>query len=159
MSLYELVVRVLMARLESKPSSGKNFEQVDSAFKLLKTLVEETSMEALSGPQKEILKFQVEQVHNTYFKELKLSHQYVPPKVLPSLMVLAIECKPAKESMVADGALSSFLSVLDLFHVLSIVPEWSSTVAQVVFYFNEFPLNHSYRLYSPRSCIPPTEPS
>ena len=74
-------------------------------------------------------------------------------------MVLAIECKPAKESMVADGALSSFLSVLDLFHVLSIVPEWSSTVAQVVFYLNEFPLNHSYRLYSPRSCIPPTEPS
>ena len=62
MSLYELVVRVLMARLESKPSSGKSFEQVDSAFKLLKTLVEETSMEALSGPQKEILKFQVEQV-------------------------------------------------------------------------------------------------
>ena len=61
-SLYELVVRVLMARLESKPSSGKNFEQVDSAFTLLKTLVEETSMEALSGPQKEILKFQVEQV-------------------------------------------------------------------------------------------------
>ena len=74
-------------------------------------------------------------------------------------MVLAIECKPAKESMVADGALSSFLSVLDLFHVLSTVPEWSSTVAQVLFYFNEFPLNHSYRLYSPRSCIPPTEPS
>ena len=61
-SLYELVVRVLMARLESKPSSGRSFEQVDSAFKLLKTLVEETSMEALSGPQKEILKFQVEQV-------------------------------------------------------------------------------------------------
>ena len=62
MSLYELVVRVLMARLESKPCSGRSFEQVDSAFKLLKTLVEETSMEALSGPQKEILKFQVEQV-------------------------------------------------------------------------------------------------
>jgi len=112
-SLYELVVRVLMARLESKPSSGRSFEQVESAFKLLKTLVEETSMEALSGPQKEILKFQVEQV-------------------LPSLMVLAIECKPAKESMVADGALSSFLSVLDIFHVLSTVPEWSSTVAQAV---------------------------
>ena len=53
-------------------------------------------------------------------------------------MVLAIECKPAKESMVADGALSSFLSVLDIFHVLSTVPEWSSTVAQVVFYFHEF---------------------
>ena len=52
-------------------------------------------------------------------------------------MVLAIECKPAKESMVADGALSSFLSVLDLFHVLSTVPEWSSTVAQVVLYFSE----------------------
>merc|ERR1719206_1391518 len=70
-------------------------------------------MEALSGPQKEILKFQVEQV-------------------LPSLMVLAIECKPSKEGTVADGALSSFLSVLDLFHVLSTVPEWSSTVAQAV---------------------------
>ena len=36
---------------------------MESAFKLLKTLVEETSMEALSGPQKEILKFQVEQVY------------------------------------------------------------------------------------------------
>ena len=61
-SLYELVVRVLMARLESKPSSGRSWERVDSALGLLKTLVEETDMAALSGPEKDILKFQVEQV-------------------------------------------------------------------------------------------------
>ena len=61
-TLYELVVRVLMARLESKPSSGKGWERVSSALDLLKTLVEETNMAALSGPEKGILKFQVEQV-------------------------------------------------------------------------------------------------
>ena len=61
-TLYELVVRVLMARLESKPSSGKSWERVNSALGLLKTLVEETNMSALSGPEKGILKFQVEQV-------------------------------------------------------------------------------------------------
>ena len=61
-TLYELVVRVLMARLESKPSSGKRWERVNSALGLLKTLVEETNMAALSGPEKGILKFQVEQV-------------------------------------------------------------------------------------------------
>ena len=61
-TLYELVVRVLMARLESKPSTGKSLERVDSALGLLKTLVEETNMAALSGPEKGILKFQVEQV-------------------------------------------------------------------------------------------------
>ena len=61
-SLYELVVRVLMARLEFKPSSGRSWERVDSALGLLKTLVEETDMAALSGPEKDILKFQVEQV-------------------------------------------------------------------------------------------------
>ena len=61
-TLYELVVRVLMARLESKPSSGKSWERVNSGLGLLKTLVEETNMADLSGPEKGILKFQVEQV-------------------------------------------------------------------------------------------------
>jgi len=112
-TLYELVVRVLMARLESKPSSGKGWERVSSALGLLKTLVEETNMAALSGPEKGILKFQVEQV-------------------LPSVMVLALECKPAKEGLMADGAVPSFLSVLDLLHILANVPQWSATVGQAV---------------------------
>ena len=47
------------------------------------------------------------------------------------MMVLALECKPAKEGLVADGALHSFLSVLDLMSILSSVPEWSATVGQV----------------------------
>ena len=47
------------------------------------------------------------------------------------MMVLALECKPPKEGFVADGALPSFLSVLDLFHILGSVPEWSATVGQV----------------------------
>ena len=46
-------------------------------------------------------------------------------------MVLALECKPAKEGLMADGALSSFMSVLDLLHILASVPEWSATVGQV----------------------------
>ena len=61
-TLYELVVRVLMARLESKPSGGKSWERVSSGLGLLKILVEETNMADLSGPEKGILKFQVEQV-------------------------------------------------------------------------------------------------
>ena len=112
-SLYELVVRVLMPRLESKPSSGRSWERVDSALGLLKTLVEETDMAALSGPEKDILKFQVEQV-------------------LSSVMVLALECKLVKEGSMADGALSSFMSVLGLLHILASVPEWSATVGQTV---------------------------
>merc|ERR1719447_1994749 len=47
-------------------------------------------------------------------------------------MVLALESKPPKEGSVADGALPSFLSVLDLFHILGSVPEWSATVGQAV---------------------------
>jgi len=112
-TLYELVVRVLMARLESKPSNGKGWEHISSALGLLKTLVEESNMAALSGPEKGILKFQVEQV-------------------LPSVMVLALECKPGKEGLMADGALPSFLSVLDLLHILASVSEWSATVGQAV---------------------------
>ena len=133
-SLYELVVRVLMARLESKPSSGRSWERVDSALGLLKTLVEETDMAALSGPEKDILKFQVEQVSRcpdfrwSQYDTVSIHHLL---KVLPSVMVLALECKPAKESLMADGALSSVMSVLDLLHILASVPEWSATVGQV----------------------------
>ena len=54
-----------------------------------------------------------------------------PSKVLPSVMVLALECKHAKESLMVDGALPSFLSVLDLLNILATVPEWSATVGQV----------------------------
>ena len=46
-------------------------------------------------------------------------------------MVLALETKPSKEGLMADGALSSFMSVLDLLHILASVPEWSATVGQV----------------------------
>ena len=48
-TLYELVVRVLMARLESKPSTGKSWKRVDSALGLLKTLVEKTNMANLAN--------------------------------------------------------------------------------------------------------------
>jgi len=108
-SLYEQVVRVVMARLEAKPSSGARQEHAASALQLVTAVLGETDVQALSEPEQAIIRFQVEQL-------------------LPALQLLVLEVRPGKEGLVGE-VLPSLLACLHLLQEVARVEEWRGLVA------------------------------
>jgi hypothetical protein len=113
--LFEPAVKVVLGRLEARPGQGRASDRAASALGLVHALLEETDMHALSEPERGILRFQLDHL-------------------LPSLLALALECRPAKEpgATVSGEALTSCLACLRLLQLVAGVQEWRAATGQLV---------------------------
>lgn len=92
-----------------KPQGGgRPLDRAGPALDLVRSLVEETDVHSLSEPQRGILKFGLEQV-----PVLPLSTDPLA-QVLPSLLVLLLDCRPPKDARVTADTLATVTSCLHL---------------------------------------------